>query len=170
DEKVLAVPVHAPLYQSYHTLSDAAPHFLREVEHFFAIYKELEGEKTEILGWEAEGVESTIESCRARYRAACPSAADTTMAGGRTSTARADARAVPDPSAVVRRRAHRVSQDGVRHQRVGHHRIHRHRRRSRRRCRGDLFDRLHLDVLLAACAGSEREDRRRSDNREKRAL
>ena len=72
DEKILAVPVHDPLYERYHTLADAAPHFLREVEHFFNIYKELEGKRTEILGWEAEGVGEIIESCRARYAAQWP--------------------------------------------------------------------------------------------------
>jgi inorganic pyrophosphatase len=51
DEKILAVPVHDPLYQDYHDLSDVAPHYLREVEHFFAIYKELEGVHTTIQGW-----------------------------------------------------------------------------------------------------------------------
>ena len=27
-------------------------HYLREVEHFFQIYKDLEGKRVEILGWE----------------------------------------------------------------------------------------------------------------------
>lgn len=67
DEKILAVPIHDPLYESYRSLSDVAPHFLREVEHFFQIYKDLEDKKTEILGWEAEGYAEIIESCRARY-------------------------------------------------------------------------------------------------------
>jgi len=51
DEKVLAVPLKDPLYDGYHDLDDVAPHFLREVEHFFAIYKELEGVHTSALGW-----------------------------------------------------------------------------------------------------------------------
>ncbi|HEU5209017.1 MAG TPA: inorganic diphosphatase [Longimicrobiales bacterium] len=82
DEKILAVPVHDPLYEGYHRLSDAAPHFLREVEHFFAIYKELEGKKTEILGWEAEGVAEIVENCRARYDAAFPAGATSQPGGG----------------------------------------------------------------------------------------
>jgi len=53
DEKVLAVPLKDPLYDGYHDLDDVPPHFLREVEHFFAIYKELEGIRTTSLGWRA---------------------------------------------------------------------------------------------------------------------
>ena len=51
DEKILAVPLADPLYAEYHGLEDVAKHFLREVEHFFDIYKELEGVTTETLGW-----------------------------------------------------------------------------------------------------------------------
>lgn len=51
DEKILAVPVHDPLYDEYQDLSDVPRHFLREVEHFFAMYKELEGKQTRVLGW-----------------------------------------------------------------------------------------------------------------------
>lgn len=51
DEKLLAVPVRDPLYDGHRELSDAPPHFLREVEHFFGMYKELEGHATSLLGW-----------------------------------------------------------------------------------------------------------------------
>ena len=51
DQKVLAVanadPTHAPI----HNHTDLAPHILREIEHFFSIYKELEGKPTEVKGW-----------------------------------------------------------------------------------------------------------------------
>ncbi len=52
DEKILAVPLADPLYAEYHGLEDVATHFLREVEHFFDIYKELEGVTTDTLGWQ----------------------------------------------------------------------------------------------------------------------
>ncbi len=51
DEKILAVPLADPLYAEYHGLDDVPSHFLREVEHFFEIYKELEGVRTSALGW-----------------------------------------------------------------------------------------------------------------------
>lgn len=62
DEKILSVPVGDPLYDAFHGLGDVAPHFLREVAHFFAIYKDLEGVATEVGGW--EGLDSALESIR----------------------------------------------------------------------------------------------------------
>lgn len=68
DEKILCVPLRDPLYEEYHDLSDAAAHYLREVEHFFAIYKELEGVTTTIVGWRdrAHAIAS-ITACCERY-------------------------------------------------------------------------------------------------------
>ncbi len=51
DEKILAVAVSSPTHIGIRDLSDLAPHILREIEHFFAIYKELEGKRTEVRGW-----------------------------------------------------------------------------------------------------------------------
>jgi inorganic pyrophosphatase len=51
DEKVLCVPERDPLYAGYHDLADVPEHFLREVEHFFSIYKDLEGIHIASLGW-----------------------------------------------------------------------------------------------------------------------
>jgi inorganic pyrophosphatase len=51
DTKILAVPSRDPIYQGCRTLGDVPAHFLREVEHFFAIYKELEGVRSEVIGW-----------------------------------------------------------------------------------------------------------------------
>ena len=56
DEKILAVPVRDPLYDEYQELGDVPRHFLREVEHFFAIYKELEGVQTNVIGWKDRDV------------------------------------------------------------------------------------------------------------------
>jgi inorganic pyrophosphatase len=52
DEKVLCVPASDPLYDDYETISDVPSHFLREVEHFFTVYKDLEGARVRTLGWE----------------------------------------------------------------------------------------------------------------------
>ncbi len=51
DYKLLAVPDSDPLYAEYVELGDAPPHFLREVENFFANYKQLEGVTVEPEGW-----------------------------------------------------------------------------------------------------------------------
>src|SRR5690606_17491524 len=57
DFKILAVPNTDPLFREYDDLWRIPSHFLREVEHFFATYKELEGNKGEDLvqtqGWES---------------------------------------------------------------------------------------------------------------------
>lgn len=51
DEKILCVAESDPLYHNVHDCDQVFPHQLREVEHFFAIYKNLEGKKTELAGW-----------------------------------------------------------------------------------------------------------------------
>ncbi len=51
DYKVLGVPHSDPLFAEYRDLDDVPPHFLREVEHFFATYKQLEGAEIQPGGW-----------------------------------------------------------------------------------------------------------------------
>ena len=51
DDKILAVPCHDPFYGEYFDIADIPQHYLREVEHFFGIYKDLEGKRMEVLGW-----------------------------------------------------------------------------------------------------------------------
>jgi len=52
DEKILAIPLHNPMYKHYKNVSDVSPHFLREVAHFFTDYKFLEDkEPSKIKGW-----------------------------------------------------------------------------------------------------------------------
>ncbi|MBX3395830.1 MAG: inorganic diphosphatase [Phycisphaerae bacterium] len=64
DFKVLGVPHSDPLFAEYLDLDDVPPHFLREVQHFFAVYKQLEGAATETLGW-ASAEEGIAEVRRA---------------------------------------------------------------------------------------------------------
>lgn len=59
DEKVLCVPLTDPYWNHVHNLSEVPPHLLKEIEHFFSIYKDLEQKTVTIYGW--EGLESTIE-------------------------------------------------------------------------------------------------------------
>jgi inorganic pyrophosphatase len=51
DQKILAVPNRNPRYDQIHTIDQVFAHKLREIEHFFAIYKELEEKRTEMKGW-----------------------------------------------------------------------------------------------------------------------
>jgi inorganic pyrophosphatase len=60
DYKILAVPHTDPLFAEIRKLDDVPQHYLKEVEHFFATYKQLEGIHTEPLGW-AGPEEATAE-------------------------------------------------------------------------------------------------------------
>jgi inorganic pyrophosphatase len=52
DQKILAVPNRNPRFESIHTVDQVFPHVIREIEYFFSIYKELQGVKTKMEGWE----------------------------------------------------------------------------------------------------------------------
>jgi inorganic pyrophosphatase len=51
DEKVLAVGKNNPRYADVWNYSEIYPHLLKEMTHFFAIYKDLEGKRVEVKGW-----------------------------------------------------------------------------------------------------------------------
>jgi len=60
DWKVLGVPHTDPLFNEFKGLEDVPRHFLREVEHFFLTYKQLEGVTVEAIGW-ADASEAVAE-------------------------------------------------------------------------------------------------------------
>jgi inorganic pyrophosphatase len=66
DEKILGVPQKNPRFNNFRDLEDVGEFFLREVEHFFEIYKELEGAKTTVRGW--QGLERAREIIRQSQR------------------------------------------------------------------------------------------------------
>ncbi len=69
DYKLLAVPHRDPLYAEMRKLDDVPAHFLREVEHFFSTYKQLEGVTIEALGWaSAEDGAIEVRSAIERFR------------------------------------------------------------------------------------------------------
>ena len=51
DEKILAVGKGNPRYKDVWNFSEIYPHMLKEITHFFAIYKDLEGKRVEVKGW-----------------------------------------------------------------------------------------------------------------------
>ncbi len=68
DEKILAVPSEDPYNQEYFDIADLPQHYLKEIEHFFRVYKDLEGKRVEIEGWKQHAVAmSTIQDCIKRY-------------------------------------------------------------------------------------------------------
>lgn len=68
DEKILTVPVSDPHWSVIRSLEQVQESLRREIEHFFAIYKDLEGGKqTMIKGWEgAESAWALIDEARGR--------------------------------------------------------------------------------------------------------
>ena len=68
DEKLLAVATGNPHFADVRDYSGIYPHVLREIENFFAIYKELEGASTEVTGWrDALEALTYIEASRKRF-------------------------------------------------------------------------------------------------------
>jgi inorganic pyrophosphatase len=72
DEKILAVPVGDPRFDEVRELRDLGKHWLREIETFFATYKELESNKSaDVKGWhDADVAWKLISDARARARSA----------------------------------------------------------------------------------------------------
>jgi inorganic pyrophosphatase len=71
DDKVLAVPVGDPRFEPVLGLEHVAPHYLRELEHFLAHYKDLEDKKTIVTTWiDREGTCQLIRESFDYYRRA----------------------------------------------------------------------------------------------------
>ncbi len=65
DEKILAVADADPRFRDVHHLADVPGHSLKEIVHFFDIYKELEEKETNVLGWQdVETAHEVIEKFR----------------------------------------------------------------------------------------------------------
>ncbi|QKG84297.1 inorganic diphosphatase [Kroppenstedtia pulmonis] len=60
DEKLLAVPVDDPRWDGVNSLEEVSPHILKEIEHFFQVYKDLEKKETHIEGWKDVRVASDL--------------------------------------------------------------------------------------------------------------
>lgn len=68
DQKILAVPVGDPRFDSIRDLHDLDQHWLREIENFFQTYKALEDKRTDVVGWETATVAvGAIRAARALF-------------------------------------------------------------------------------------------------------
>jgi inorganic pyrophosphatase len=73
DPKILAVPASDPFQNEYFDVADIPRHTLSEIQHFFQVYKDLEGKRVEIGDWEkSEAAMREIMDSIARYEAAGP--------------------------------------------------------------------------------------------------
>ena len=69
-DRLLCVPLTDPFWAATEELGDVPVHLLRGIEHFFAIYKDLEGKKTTVEGWDSRtAAEEVIRESRQRYQA-----------------------------------------------------------------------------------------------------
>ncbi len=69
DEKLLAVPTEDPRWNEVKDLSDVPEHILKEIAHFFQVYKDLENKTVTIEGWkDREFAAKLYEECVERYK------------------------------------------------------------------------------------------------------
>jgi inorganic pyrophosphatase len=73
DDKILGVPLHDPAHEEYFDIADIPQHTLKEIEYFFSTYKDLEGKRAQVVGWEKSEramqiVVESIERYDRKYR------------------------------------------------------------------------------------------------------
>ncbi len=59
DEKIIAIPYNDPTYNSYKDIHKLPKHIFDEMQHFFSVYKQLEGKETAVD--EVKGVDAALE-------------------------------------------------------------------------------------------------------------
>lgn len=62
DDKVVAVPVEDPRFDTVQDLSDINPHFIKEMSHFFETYKKVQAKEVSVGEWHgAEAAKAAFE-------------------------------------------------------------------------------------------------------------
>jgi inorganic pyrophosphatase len=70
DEKIICVPMSDPIWNKLSDLNDMNPHLLKEIEHFFQVYKDLENKKVDVEGWgDVNEAYTIIKECIDRFEA-----------------------------------------------------------------------------------------------------
>lgn len=72
DEKIIAVVEHDPVMNVYEDIKDLPKHMLEEMQHFFRVYKQLEGkstyiEKVENVTVAKQIIEESIENYKVKF-------------------------------------------------------------------------------------------------------
>ncbi len=68
DEKILACAIANPRFREIESYTQVQRHILLEVEHFFSVYKDLEGKQTKVIGWkDREDAFEVIRSSHERF-------------------------------------------------------------------------------------------------------
>lgn len=69
DEKVICVPVSDPIASRVNDLPELNAHLIKEIEHFFRVYKDLEKKKVDVGGWgNVMEAKQIVADCIERYR------------------------------------------------------------------------------------------------------
>lgn len=70
DEKVICVPVSDPIGSRVNDLSELNAHLIKEIEHFFRVYKDLEKKKVDVEGWgDVREAKDIVAACILRFEA-----------------------------------------------------------------------------------------------------
>lgn len=68
DNKILTVAADDPRMNGIETIKDVSQHTLKEIAHFFATYKELEGKESHVGGWQDHEVgERVLKESQERF-------------------------------------------------------------------------------------------------------
>jgi inorganic pyrophosphatase len=69
DEKIICVPVSDPISNKVDDLDGLNPHLIKEIEHFFRVYKDLEEKKVDVGGWgDAKEAREIVAQCIERFK------------------------------------------------------------------------------------------------------
>jgi len=60
DDKIICVPVNDPRYKKVRDKKDLPSHILEEIEHFFNVYKHLEGKTVKTGGWKGAAIAKKV--------------------------------------------------------------------------------------------------------------
>jgi inorganic pyrophosphatase len=70
DEKIICVPISDPIWNKLNDLSDVNVHLVKEIEHFFQVYKDLENKKVDVGGFgDVLKARDIINKCVDRFNA-----------------------------------------------------------------------------------------------------
>ncbi|MEX0931023.1 MAG: inorganic diphosphatase [Candidatus Paceibacterota bacterium] len=70
DDKIVAVPIEDPRFDTMHDLQDLNPHFQKEMSHFFETYKKVQEKEVSVGAWHgAEAAKIAFEKSREMYEA-----------------------------------------------------------------------------------------------------
>ncbi|MET1257870.1 inorganic diphosphatase [Flagellimonas sp. DF-77] len=68
DEKIICVPVSDPVWNKVNDLEELNTHLIKEIEHFFKVYKDLERKKVDVGGFgNLEEAKETVLTSLERY-------------------------------------------------------------------------------------------------------